>query len=253
MRWDWSHCFRLLRLSVLNRLEHLLYILAIESGEPAEALDTALQECLRHRHPQICADISDQPRNLTRVTDVGLHARGKRRVVPAEVHLGIEAVDVPRGIHKWCFRVIEPEQLLGGHADDVLPLEPLARRQLVRNEGLGLLARRLQPGHFPGDSGRAPIGHLAVKLVPSRLRGEEGLRFEGVLDELRGEGFPFCLRLILRVRLRRGHTCRCRPLPVARGQHSRAHYEQRTCSQISSSHWALPCAGAGISMDEESG
>src|SRR6185312_7167945 len=49
----------------------------------------------------------------------------------------------------------------------------------------------------------APVGHLPIELVTSRLRGEERVRLEVVLDEARGELAPGCLRSDLRIWRRR--------------------------------------------------
>src|SRR6185312_17501085 len=140
------------------------------------------------------------------------------------------------------------------HADEVLALETLTRRQRSRIECLSLLACALQAGHLPGDSGRAPIRHLAVELMASRLGREEGLRLEGVLDEPGSKGLPRGLRCILRVCLRRRHRCGRRALPAARRQHGHAHQKYCARGPIYSTHSALPaCVGAWINMDEESG
>ncbi len=214
-----------------------------------------MQECLRHGHVQIRPNVGGKPRNRARVADVALHTRRQWSVVPADVHLGIQTIDVPGRIAERELRPVQQEQIAPRHVDDVLTLEALGRSQCLRVEALSLHTHGLQSGDFLGNARRAPVGHLAVVLMAPGLHGKIGLRLESILDELRRELVPGGLRLVLwRRRRRRGYGGRWMTTAACQGGHRQ--YQQRSRCKNPLHHSALPgrvWLSAYINTVEESG
>ncbi len=167
---------------------------------------------------QIRADFRSEPGDRASVPEVALQSGLERRVITAEINLGIEPVDVPGRIRKGRSRALQPEELPIRDAQHIVALETLARSQWVGLELCGLGPGRFQTIDLFRHSGRAPVRHLPVEFMSAGLHGEKRFGPEHVLDELRGKAIPGGLRLILRMRRRCGNRrgrlpgagrCRC--------------------------------------------
>ena len=173
----------LLRRTVLHPREDLGSIVAEELHVAAEIVDGALHEARREWCTQVGANVRGELRDRVQITDVGAHARRERRVVAIQVDLGVELSQVPRRVGERRLRALEPEQITVGDGEHDLALEPFGLRECSRVERLRLGTHRVQPRHFRGDAARAPVGHLTVELVTSRLHGEVGVGVEIAVDE----------------------------------------------------------------------
>ena len=102
---------------------------------------------------EIGADIRGELRNGARVAGVADDALLERRVLAAQVRVGIELVQVPRGVLERKLRGVEPEELAIDHSlHEIVALEALLRRQRIGCEAFRFRARRLQPRDFLRES-----------------------------------------------------------------------------------------------------
>ena len=211
-----------LELGVLDRGERLRHVRLEEIGVAAETRDAALDEALRQRRAQIGADIRSQFGNGTRVADVAFEPLLQRCVVSRQVHLRIEATDVPAGVLERKLRALQPEDGAVDLPDQVVALEALLRAERAVGVLLGFGARLLQALDFLRDAGAAPVRGLAVELVAACVHGEERLRAQGVLDVGVGEIAPRLRRGGRRGRCRRGCGF------AAAGRRKREKHKQQT-------------------------
>jgi len=80
-------------------------------------------------------------------------------------------------------RLLEPEQIAVGHAQEILAVEALVGQQGLGVDPGDTVALLVQPRHLALQSVLAHVRQLAVKVVLAGLRGEEGLSREVALHE----------------------------------------------------------------------
>ena len=185
----------LLRCAVLHSCEDLGSVVAEEVHVAAEIVDGALHEARGKWRTQVGANVRGELRDGVQITDVGAHARRERRVVAIQVDLGVELLQVPRGVGEWGLRPFEPEEVTVGHGEHDLALELFGLGQCRRIERLRFGAHGVQSRDFRGDAVGAPVGHLPVELVASCLHREVRVGAEIAFNEGRRKLGPAVGRL----------------------------------------------------------
>jgi hypothetical protein len=97
---------------------------------------------------------------------------------------------VPGGIAERELRLLQPEEILVDHRQQVFAIEALARLQGLRIHRAQLVALIVQPGNFAPDAVVADIRQLSVELVAAGPRREERLVLKITFDEPRRELVP---------------------------------------------------------------